>query len=50
MRRVLESLPGIGTIRAGQLLADLSISEQRRVQGLGSGQRAGLLARFSPKD
>ncbi|MFD3450675.1 hypothetical protein ACFWVC_00640 [Streptomyces sp. NPDC058691] len=32
VRRVLESLAGIGAIRAGQLLADLGISEGPRVQ------------------
>ncbi|MEU8509881.1 integration host factor, actinobacterial type [Streptomyces brevispora] len=50
VRRVLESLPGIGAVRAGQLLADLGISESRRVQGLGANQRARLLALFPPKD
>jgi hypothetical protein len=48
VRRVLESLPGIGAVRAGQLLSDLGISETRRVQGLGSGQRARRLALFPP--
>ncbi|WP_443063922.1 hypothetical protein [Streptomyces sp. NBC_00659] len=33
VRRVLESLPGIGAIRVGRLLADLGTSEGRRVQG-----------------
>ncbi|MFE2144426.1 integration host factor, actinobacterial type [Streptomyces sp. NPDC059456] len=46
VRRVLESLPGIGSVRAGQLLADLGISETRRVQGLGANQRERLLALF----
>ncbi|MFF4795454.1 integration host factor, actinobacterial type [Streptomyces sp. NPDC001276] len=46
VRRLLESLPGIGSVRAGQLLADLGISESRRVQGLGPAQRARLLAQF----
>ncbi|MFD4242115.1 integration host factor, actinobacterial type [Streptomyces sp. NPDC058525] len=46
VRRVLESLPGIGSIRAGQLLADLGISETRRIQGLGTNQRKRLLALF----
>ncbi|AQW48514.1 integration host factor, actinobacterial type [Streptomyces violaceusniger] len=46
VRRLLESLPGIGSVRAGQLLADLGISESRRVQGLGPAQRAPLLAQF----
>ncbi|MFD9871743.1 integration host factor, actinobacterial type [Streptomyces niveus] len=50
VRRVLESLPGIGTIRAGQLLTDLDISERRRVQGLGAKQRARLLHLFPLQD
>ncbi|MDJ0346708.1 integration host factor, actinobacterial type [Streptomyces sp. H10-C2] len=49
VRRVLESLPGIGPVRAGQLLADLGISESRRVQGLGANQRARLLELFPPQ-
>ncbi|WP_405680630.1 MULTISPECIES: hypothetical protein [unclassified Streptomyces] len=40
VRCLLESLPGIGSARAGQLLADFGISESRRVQGLGPAQRA----------
>lgn len=50
VRRVLESLPGIGAVRAGQLVADLRISESRRVQGLGANQRTRLLALFPPTD
>ncbi|WP_069631081.1 integration host factor, actinobacterial type [Streptomyces niveus] len=50
VRRVLESLPGIGTIRAGQLLTDLEISEKRRIQGLGARQRARLLILFRTTD
>ncbi|MGW0556745.1 integration host factor, actinobacterial type [Streptomyces sp. NPDC002926] len=48
VRRLLESLPGIGSVRAGQLLASLGISETRRVQGLGPAQRIRLLALFPP--
>ncbi|MEU5417865.1 integration host factor, actinobacterial type [Streptomyces sp. NPDC020667] len=48
-RRVLESLPGVGKVRAGQLLADLGISERRRVQGLGARQRERLLELFPPQ-
>lgn len=44
VRRVLQSLPGIGAVRAGRLLTDLDISDTRRVQGLGPRQRARLLA------
>ncbi|TXL84170.1 integration host factor, actinobacterial type [Streptomyces sp. IB2014 016-6] len=50
VRRVLESLPGIGSIRAGQLLTDLEISEKRRIQGLGAKQRARLLTLFRTTD
>ncbi|MFD4973462.1 integration host factor, actinobacterial type [Streptomyces sp. NPDC058424] len=48
VRRLLEALPGIGKVRAGQLLADLGISERRRVQGLGARQKERLLALFPP--
>jgi len=46
VRRLLEALPGIGKIRAGQLMNDLGVSDRRRVQGLGSVQRARLLDLF----
>ncbi|MEU0375244.1 integration host factor, actinobacterial type [Streptomyces sp. NPDC006283] len=46
VRRVLESLPGIGRVRAGHLLHDLGISPRRRVQGLGSRQKEALLQHF----
>ncbi|MEU3045957.1 integration host factor, actinobacterial type [Streptomyces sp. NPDC006984] len=49
VRRLLESLPGIGKVRAGQLLADLGISERRRVQGLGARQKERLLELFPPR-
>ncbi|WP_331757378.1 integration host factor (plasmid) [Streptomyces sp. NBC_01525] len=49
VRRLLAGLPNIGKIRAAQLLADLDISERRRVQGLGSRQKAHLLELFPPQ-
>jgi hypothetical protein len=49
VKRLLESLPGIGKVRAGQLLADLGISERRRVQGLGARQKERLLELFPPQ-
>ena len=49
VRRLLESLPGIGKIRAGQLINDLGISERRRVQGLGTRQKERLLELFPPR-
>ena len=40
---LLESLPGVGKVKARRLLEDIGVSETRRVQGLGSQQRAKLL-------
>jgi len=40
---VLESLPGIGKVRAAGILEELGISPTRRVQGLGVRQSEGLL-------
>ncbi|MFC1408524.1 integration host factor, actinobacterial type [Streptacidiphilus sp. N1-12] len=46
VRQLLESLPGVGTARAAQALAELHIADNRRVQGLGTRQREQLLERF----
>jgi hypothetical protein len=43
---VLESLPGVGKVRARRLMQELEISESRRLRGLGRNQREALLARF----
>lgn len=42
---LLESLPGLGKVKARRLLEELEISESRRIQGLGRKQRDALLAR-----
>lgn len=44
---VLESLPGLGKVKARRLLEDCEISETRRLQGLGSKQREKLFERLS---
>jgi hypothetical protein len=44
---VLESLPGVGKVRARRLMEELDISESRRLRGLGRNQRDALLARFA---
>ena len=44
---VLESLPGVGKVRARRLMQELDISESRRLRGLGRNQREALLGRFS---
>ena len=43
---LLESLPGVGKVRARQLMERLGISETRRVRGLGSNQVAALEREF----
>jgi len=40
---LLESLPGIGKVRAAQIMNQVGIAPTRRVQGLGELQRAALL-------
>ena len=44
---VLESLPGIGKVRASAILDELGISTTRRVQGLGVRQSEGLLKKVA---
>jgi hypothetical protein len=40
---VLESLPGLGKVKARRLMETVGISETRRLQGLGANQRESLL-------
>jgi hypothetical protein len=44
---VLESLPGLGKVKARRVLEDVGISETRRIQGLGDNQRKKLLEHLS---
>jgi hypothetical protein len=46
---VLESLPGVGKVRAQKLMEELDISASRRVRGLGAKQREMLLEKFAKK-
>ena len=43
---VLESLPGLGKVKARRLMEALDISGSRRLQGLGKHQRQALLKEF----
>jgi hypothetical protein len=43
---VLESLPGVGKVKARRYMTDLEISDTRRVRGLGAQQREALLKEF----
>ena len=40
---LLESLPGVGKVKARKVMDDIGIADNRRVQGLGSQQRQALL-------
>ena len=46
---VLESLPGVGKVKARRSMEDIGISETRRVRGLGVQQREALLRAFPGK-
>jgi signal recognition particle GTPase len=43
VQSVLESLPGLGKVKARRLMEQVGISESRRLQGLGANQRNALL-------
>jgi len=44
---VLESLPGLGKVKARRLMESVGISESRRLQGLGVNQRDALLGQIN---
>lgn len=44
---VLESLPGLGKVKARKVMDEIGISETRRVQGLGEQQRKKLFEKLS---
>ena len=44
---VLESLPGVGRVRAKKIMERLDISESRRMRGLGQKQKDNLLNEFA---
>lgn len=44
---LLESMPGVGKVRAKQIMERLGIGQSRRVRGLGSSQRQALEQEFA---
>jgi S13-like protein len=46
---VLESLPGVGKVRARKIMERLDISASRRVRGLGAKQKEALLTEFGKR-
>lgn len=49
MLTILESLPGVGKVKARRTMDTLGIAQSRRVRGVGEHQRERLLAAFPPK-
>jgi ribosomal protein S13 len=47
---LLQSMPGLGKVRAAQVMDRLKISESRRVRGLGAKQAVALVAEFGSGD
>ena len=47
---LLQSMPGLGKVRAKAMMERLSISESRRVRGLGTNQVAALEREFGTRD
>ena len=43
---LLESLPGVGKVKAKAIMEEIGIAETRRVRGLGPHQSAALIERF----
>ena len=43
---LLESLPGVGKVKARRVMDEIGIADNRRVQGLGAQQRAALLSQL----
>ena len=44
---VLQAMPGVGKIRANQIMERMKIAESRRLRGLGEQQRKALLGEFA---
>ncbi|MCL5446711.1 MAG: integration host factor [Actinobacteria bacterium] len=47
VQSVLESLPGLGKVKARRMMEEIGISDTRRLQGLGANQRDALVSRIS---
>ncbi len=43
VKALLESLPGVGKVKAAKIMEEIGIADNRRVQGLGQQQKAALL-------
>lgn len=49
VQSLLESLPGVGKVKAKKTMEEIGIADNRRVQGLGAQQKQALLDLFGSK-
>lgn len=47
---LLQALPGVGSVRAGEIMQRIGIAESRRLRGLGPKQVSALLTEFGGRD
>ena len=45
----LQAMPGVGTVRAHEIMQRIGIAESRRLRGLGAKQVSALLAEFGER-
>ena len=48
-RHLIASLPGYGNAKAGKVMREIGIANNRRLKGLGKRQRAALIERLDKK-
>lgn len=46
---LLQSMPGVGKVRAQEIMQRIGIADSRRLRGLGANQVAALLAEFADR-
>lgn len=47
---LLQSMPGVGKVRAQEIMSRIGIAESRRLRGLGTNQIQALLREFGHRD
>jgi hypothetical protein len=47
---LLQSMPGVGKVRAQEIMQRIGIADSRRLRGLGANQVSALLAEFADRD
>jgi transposase len=46
---LLQSMPGVGKVRAQEIMRRIGIADSRRLRGLGANQARALIDEFSPR-